>query len=204
MKEKYIEDLREIRDIMHRSTRIISLSGISGVTTGIIALTGVYLAYTLLFSGEDYLTYQPTPLSDNSLVLLLVLAFSTLLLSSGSAVFFTMRKEKKQHQKTWDLQSKRLLTSLLIPLISGGLLCLILLFKGLIGILPGLTLVFYGLALVNASKYTFKEINTLGILEIILGILAIQFITYSLYLWAIGFGVLHIVYGIMVERRSKA
>jgi hypothetical protein len=58
--------------------------------------------------------------------------------------------------------------------------------------------VFYGLALVNASKYTLTDIRYLGITEIILGILNIFFLRRGLYFWALGFGVLHIIYGLVM------
>ena len=80
-------------------------------------------------------------------------------------------------------------------------MCLILLFKGYVGIITPLTLIFYGLALVNASKYTLNEVRSLGIAEIILGLFAAQFIGYALIFWALGFGLLHIVYGILVQIR---
>lgn len=104
----------------------------------------------------------------------------------------------------WNNQAKRLLINLCIPLITGGVLCLLFLFKGFIGLTAPMTLIFYGLALVNASKYTLHEIRSLGIIEILLGLVAVHFIEYSLLLWAIGFGVLHIAYGIMVQWKYKS
>jgi len=64
-----------------------------------------------------------------------------------------------------------------------------------------LTLIFYGLALVNASKYTLSEIRSFGIAEIVLGLIAMAFIGYGLLFWAIGFGLLHIIYGIIMHVR---
>ena len=86
-------------------------------------------------------------------------------------------------------------------MITGGILCLILLFNGYVGIIAPLTLIFYGLALVNASKYTLKEVRSLGIAEIILGLIATYFIGYGLLFWSVGFGLLHIIYGIIMKTR---
>ena len=203
MKEKYIEDLKEIKDIMNRSTRFISLSGLSGVSTGITALAGASLAYQTIFKEQDYLVYNAVELSSESVRYLLLIAVGTLILAIGAAIFFTSRNTKKKNQSVWDQQTKRLLINLSIPLITGGLLCLMLLLRGFVGLLPPMALIFYGLALVNASKYTLPEIRSLGLIEIFLGLIAIQFIDYGLLLWAAGFGVIQIIYGLIIQGRYK-
>ena len=203
-KEKYIEDLKEIKDIMNRTTRFISLSGLSGVSTGIIALVGAFIAYQTIFKDQGYLAYNVVGLNSDNLRYLLLIAVGTLILSIGSAIFFTSKKTKKQNQRGWNSQTKELLFNLLIPLITGGLLCLTLLFKGFVGILPPLTLIFYGLALLNGSKYTLSEIKKLGLIEILLGLTAFHFIDYGLLFWAFGFGVVQILYGIIIQIKYKS
>ncbi len=198
-KEKYLEDLSEIRSIMDRSSRFISLSGMSGIVAGVLALIGAYLAYETVYSGQDYLGYRSAALTYRNFYILIGLAITLVVLAVGAGIFFTHQKARKNNQKLWDAQARRLIINLAIPLIAGGLVCLILLFKGFIGLVAPLTLLFYGLALVNASKYTLSEIRGLGIAEIILGILGCQFIGFGLILWATGFGILHIVYGIYMH-----
>ena len=51
---------------------------------------------------------------------------------------------------------------------------------------------------VNASKYTLNDIRYLGLTEIFLGLVALVFLEYSLLFWAIGFGLVHIIYGIVM------
>jgi len=197
--QPYIDDLKLIKEIMNRSSRFISLSGLSGVFAGIYALIGALLVYLTVYSNQNYLQYREAILSSENIIILLVIAVVTLSLSIGTGVFFSKIKAKKDNEKLWNLQAKRLLINLFIPLIAGGILSLILLFKGYIGIIAPLTLIFYGLALVNASKYTLKEIRSLGMVEIVLGLLAAQFIGYGLIFWSIGFGILHIIYGIAMH-----
>ena len=203
MKEKYIEDLKEIKDIMNRSSKFISLSGLSGISAGICALIGAYIAYQTVYTHQNYLGYRSIIITNESLTSLFLIALGTLILAAGTGIYFTTRETKKRNQRIWDIQTKRLLINLLIPLITGGILCLMLLFKGYIGMLAPLTLIFYGLALVNASKYTLNEIRSLGLIEIALGLIAMQFIGFGLLFWSIGFGVLHIVYGIIMQWRYK-
>jgi hypothetical protein len=200
-KQKYIEDLKDIKQMMNRSSKFISLSGISGITAGILAIIGAYLAYQTIYSNQDYLVYRQASLNIENILILLLIASSTLILSIGSGIFLTTRKARKNNQKLWDTQTKSLLINLFIPLFTGGLLCLILLSKGYIGIIAPLTLIFYGLALVNASKYTLEEIRSLGLIEIALGLFGIYFIGYGLIIWTIGFGILHIIYGVIMHIR---
>ncbi|WP_194776435.1 hypothetical protein [Pararhodonellum marinum] len=200
-KEKYLSDIHDIKEIMDRSSRFISLSGLSGVSAGIIALFGAYFAYLFIYQESEYFDYKMVGIDETSMFNLFILAGVVLLLSLGSGIFFTSLKAGKNKQKIWDRNSKRLLSNLMIPLATGGVLCLIFLSRGYVGILAPLTLIFYGLALVNASKYTLNEIRSLGILEIVLGLMAMYFIGYGLLFWAIGFGVLHIIYGIIMHMR---
>ena len=200
-KQKYLDDLHDIKHMMERSSRFISLSGVSGILSGIFALIAAFFAYKTIYNKQDYLGYQNVLLNRETIFTLMAIGSVTLVLSIGSGIFFTTKKARKENQKLWDLQTRRLLINLSIPLVTGGLLCLMLIFEGLIGLIAPLTLIFYGLALVNASKYTLSEIRSLGLIEILTGLLAILFIGYGLWFWAFGFGVLHIIYGIVMQRK---
>ena len=203
MKEKYIEDLKEIKEMMNRSSRFLSLSGISGVTAGIIALAGAYLAHRMVFSQSNLLSFNSVELSGEQFINLLVIALATMIVSIGLVIFLTTQETKKRGQKIWDHQTKRILINLFIPLVTGGIVCLSFLFKGFVGIIMPLTLIFYGLALFNVSKYTVNELRSLGLIEIVLGLIALQFITYGLWFWVAGFGLFHIVYGFIVKLKYK-
>ncbi|MCC5932027.1 MAG: hypothetical protein JJU28_22470 [Cyclobacteriaceae bacterium] len=204
MKEKYLDDLREIREMMNRSSRFISLSGLSGISAGITALVGAYLAHHTLQSYQHELGHHPTDLPVEVLFRLLIIALFTLVIALATGIWFTTRETQKRNLKIWDAQTKRLLINLFIPLTTGGILCLMLFLKGFAGMAAPLTLVFYGLSLVNASKYTLDEIRSLGLLEIALGLLAFYFIGYGLIFWAIGFGILHIAYGLYMHLKYKS
>lgn len=200
--QDHLAALSEIRSMMERSSRFISLSGLSGVAAGLCALIGATLVYVYLgttpFAGERVyyvealnankwgMNYQTFFILDAGLVLIAALA---------SGIFFTSRKAKQKGQQVWDALTLRLLTNLAIPLITGGVFCLALMYHGLFGFVAPTTLVFYGLALINGSKYTLNDIRYLGILEVALGLLALFKLGYGLEFWVVGFGVLHIVYG---------
>ncbi len=197
--EKYLQDIKEIREMMDRSGRFISLSGISGVVAGIIALASAFIAYHYIYLDTDYYSFKVVYLSPETIWDIFILAIATLILSIGSVIILTHRTSKKKAQKLWNKHAKLLLVNLAIPLVTGGLVCLMFIINGYMGVIAPLTLVFYGLALVNASKYTLHDIQSLGIAQIILGLIGLYFIGYGLLLWAAGFGILHIIYGIRMR-----
>lgn len=202
--EKYQEDLTAIRSMMERSSRFISLSGLSGVAAGGIALAGGFWALYLLHDeGRDYLTISSMPYSAGFFTRLLMIAVVILILAIAAAVFFTVRKSKRSGLKIWTTATRQLLVNLFIPLMIGGVGCLALLYHDQIQLLAPATLIFYGLALMSASKYTFQEIYYLGLLEACLGLVSCFLTGYGLIFWIIGFGVLHIVYGILMQRKYR-
>ncbi len=192
MKSKdYLKDLNEIKDLMNKSSRFISLSGLSGILAGIYALIGAAVAYWLV---TQY-SYGTLILDGQIFRLVLLDLFLVAFFSIITGIVLTTRKAKKNNAKMWDATSKRLVVNFLIPLVAGGLYILIILSNGKYGQTGGLMLIFYGLALVNASKYSIGDIRYLGYIEIVLGLIATLFPGYGFWLWVLGFGVMHIVYG---------
>lgn len=202
MNEKDLySELSTIRGLMERSAKFISISGISGILAGIYALIGAYVGFRASYGlseqfsfGKEFL-YGNVLDQGNTLFRLSLIAFTVLFLSIGTGILFSLKKAKKQKQKILNHVSRSMLTAIAIPLLTGGLFVLILLGGGLYDLILPAFLIFYGLALVSGSQYTFKEIKWLGIFEIVLGIVAMQFPGYGYLLWILGFGILHIVYG---------
>jgi len=201
---KYLDDISEIKNIMNRSSRFISLSGLSGVLAGIYALIGAGLAYMRLktVSAANYegLSGRSSSLWGTDVVKdLTLIAIAVIVLAAVTGFIMTLRKSKKSGEKIWNTSSKRLVFNFLIPLLAGGAFCLVLIQYGIVGLVAPATLIFYGLACVNASKYTLGDVRYMGIAFIILGLIATQFIGYGLYFWALGFGVCHILYGTLMH-----
>ncbi len=193
--ENYLKDISEIKNMMSKSSRFISLSGLSGILAGVYALIGAYFANSLISSLEPTLTRSPDEYLSLIEIQLISIAAIVIFLSITTGIVLSYRKAKKIGDSVWNKTSQRLLVNFLIPLITGGILVLILLDFKFIGLIAPFTLIFYGLACVNASKYTIGDIQYLGIINIILGLIATQYIGYGLYFWAFGFGILHIIYG---------
>ncbi|SFF95046.1 hypothetical protein SAMN04488033_11614 [Salegentibacter agarivorans] len=200
--EKYVQDLSDIKHMMNRSSRFISLSGLAGVFAGGYAIIGAIVGKGLLDGHNSAIdSLSPASMDAKILTQLFLLALAVLLLAIGTAVFLTTRKAKKTNEKSWDSTSKRLLINFFAPLTSGGIFCLILLQYNLIGLIAPFMLIFYGLALIHASKYTFGDLRSLGYSNLVLGLIATQFLSYGLYFWAVGFGFFHIAYGIWMYNK---
>jgi hypothetical protein len=200
--EKYLQDLSDIKRMMECSSRFISLSGLAGVFAGGYAIIGAIVGKFLLDRHNSAIdSLSPASMDGIILTQLFLLAIAVLLLAIGTAVFLTTRKAKKTKDKTWDSTSKRLLINFFAPLTSGGIFCLILVQYNLIGLVAPSMLIFYGLALIHASKYTFGDLRSLGYSNLILGLIATQFLSYGLYFWAVGFGLFHIAYGIWMYNK---
>jgi len=197
--QKHLENLSEIRSIMERSSSFLSLSGLSGVFAGIFALTGAGFAYWYIYVFH---AYEQRTFIINSIdfdykitAILFIDAAIVLFLALSFGYFFTYRNSKRKKLSMWNKTSKKLIISLLIPLIAGGIFSLILIWHGAAFIISATTLIFYGLALINASKYTVNDIRYLGISQVIIGLIAAIDIGFGLFYWALGFGIMHIIYG---------
>ena len=202
--KNYHEDLSHIRTMMERSSRFISLSGLSGVFAGLVALLGaVYVYFVFEREGIDYFDGEKNVFSEGLVRELVLIGCVILVLAILSGYIFTAKKSKEKNLKIWDQTTKRLLFNFAVPLVTGGLFCLGLLYHGMFVFLAPATLIFYGLALVNASKYTFTDIQNLGYCQIALGLLSFFFLGWGLVFWAFGFGVLHMVYGLVMHKKYK-
>jgi hypothetical protein len=204
MKENhdYQHDIASIRAAMERSVKFLSLSGLSGVMAGLYALAGTSLTYYLLYYPNSPVGFEFSYLNQSQVIIQLVaIAAIVLALSILTAILMSYRKAKRSGTGIWNKTSKALVFLLSVPLVTGGILILILLAHNNFGMVAPACLIFYGLALVNAANITVTEIRYLGFLEILLGLAAALLPGYGLILWAVGFGVLHIVYGAVMHYR---
>jgi hypothetical protein len=211
---QHLEAIQDIRKMMRKSTRFLSLSGLSGVFPGIFALIGAFLAYQYIsthrvsyrydffnqgsssrWSGNDFYTYM------------ISIAAGVLICSFITAYYFSNRKAKREGQSLFDHTALRAFVNLFIPLAAGGLFCLALLYHGSICYIAPVMLLFYGMALINTSKYTYDDIRYLGVCQMVLGLINAFDLGNGLIYWAIGFGVLHIAYGTSMwfkyERKNR-
>lgn len=215
--QQHLDTLQDIKRIMERSTRFMSLSGLGGVGAGLSGLIGAWFAWRIL---EDHRTESGTSVAYdagvydgsagvNATILKLMLVAAAVLLGAlTTGSYFTWRKARQQGLPIWDATARKVTVNLAVPLVAGGLFILGMIFNGFYGFIAPACLVFYGLALINASKFTMPELRYVGFIETLLGIIATFWLGYGLFFWALGFGVVHILYGIIMwwkyERAPQA
>jgi hypothetical protein len=211
---QHLEDIKEIRSIMERSSQFLSLSGLSGIFAGIMALLGAGFVYwykvtndpvsyraqgeyfvEMLLVGSEYAAFQRVIIFTAAIVLVLALAF---------VILFSARNARRKGLPMWNSAARRLVINLFIPIVTGGLFCIILVYHNLMILVAPTMLIFYGLGLINASKYTLRDVRYLGISEVVLGLISAIWVGYGLLFWAIGFGLLHIVYGFVMFWKYEA
>ena len=188
--QKHLENLNEIRSIMERSSSFLSLSGLGGIFAGIFALIGAGFAWWLvnIYHGYERRSFiiESGDFSLEIVIALFIDAVIVLILAISFGFIFTHRNAKKRGLKLWNKTAKLLLINLFI---------LILIWHGAPFIISATSLIFYGLALINASKYTVHDIRYLGISQVIIGLIAAVDIGNGILYWALGFGLMHIIYG---------
>ncbi|MGD9931469.1 MAG: hypothetical protein AB7U05_15710 [Mangrovibacterium sp.] len=199
--EHYLNEITEIKKMMEQSSRFLSLSGLSGVLVGIYALIGAFIAYQLIYIPGSL--YYREYYSNQVLGEMLLLAAFLLVVSFVTVIWLTTSKVKRKSEKFWSPGTRMLLTNLAIPLVTGGIFILIFLSREIYSIVAPSCLIFYGLALVNAAKYTRREIFYMGLFEIGLGLLAAVLPGMGLFFWVVGFGLVHIIYGTIMYFRYE-
>ena len=198
--QEHLKNLSEIRSLMERSSSFMSLSGLSGVISGILGIAAFIYANTKLH--PFYLMLDGFIFTDekkkDTIDLFLLIAAVLLILVFAEVIYLTARKAKKKGLPVWDNSAKRMLINLFIPLVTGGIFCLILVYHEAFKLIPSSMLLFYGLALLNTGKYTLPDIRYLGISELFIGLLAAFWLDLGLWFWGAGFGLMNIFYGIVM------
>lgn len=196
------QQIKAIHDMMERSSRFLHISGLAGVLAGMIALLAAWIT-------QHFLSFEPTSFDydytrtggDPSNILFLGLG--TLILSFGLGFMLARRNASKHGASSWTQTSRRMLIYFATPLLTGGLVILLFWLKGWVAMAAPMSLIFYGLSLLHASHFTLTDIKYLGIIDVVLGLAAILWIHHSLLIWGIGFGILHIGYGIYIYLRYE-
>jgi hypothetical protein len=203
--ESGLKDISAIRSMMERASKFLSLSGFSGISAGLIALAGAWTADLALDRSGAHIPLPGEQVAASSWPgwFLFADAVSVRVVALACATYFSVRMARKKGNPLWGPATMYMLAALAIPLGAGGAFCIILALHGLYGLLPAAMLIFYGLALLSAGNFTFGEVRYLGIIEVLLGLTGGLRPALGLLLWAGGFGLLHIVYGILLYMRHE-
>ena len=193
-----LQELQQIKKMMERSTKFSSVSGFSVIAAGTCALAGIWFVVQAIAKWKQtHLGNLDAPKDDLATQLLLI-AITTFAAAAISSFVFIYLRCKKLNIPVLGMSARRVIVNIAIPLFAGSLLIFRLATSGAYELIAPACLIFYGLALVNASKYTLNEIRYLGFTEIVIGIINLWILGYGLIFWGIGFGLTHIIYGIII------
>ncbi|MCD8093652.1 MAG: hypothetical protein LUF01_12830 [Bacteroides sp.] len=182
-KNKALESVNEIKELMEKSSKFVSLSGMTAVLAGIYALAGAFVAGNLLDSDRR-----------EELIMIASTALTASVITAGILSWY---KAKKMGQKLFSKLTYRIAWNFALPLLTGGLFCIALLLHEVYGLISSVMLLFHGLSLVNVSKFTYSNVAWLGYAFLGLGILDCFFEGHGLLFWTIGFGGFHVLYGVL-------
>jgi len=206
--DHHLEDIQVIRKLMEESSRFLSLSGLSGIIAGLLGIAGAVVAQVIITKNSATAEWYMQPLAGGpdglrSCLPLFAAMGVVLVLAFSGAVVFSLRNARRSGRRIWTPVTRRMLASLLIPLGTGGLFILLTAATVPASVTAASSLIFYGLAVVSAGKFTFGEIHWLGVLEVITGLVCLVLPQYTIILWAMGFGVIHIAYGLFMHLRYR-
>lgn len=203
--EPSLEELKKIRSLMERSSIYHSLSGLSGVAAGVIGLIVYAVVYGLV---DPFIEEQPqVKYTDEGRLYLIKIFFGAsvicLLLAFAAIFFFNWRKARRNDLSFFEPAMQKMFVNLFIPLIAGGLYSVMLLREQQFLLIAPSMLIFYGLAMIQASRHTIIEIRYLGLVELVLGLIAIFMKEYGIWFWLAGFGAVNLIYGAYIYFRYE-
>jgi len=183
--ERAIQNLQYIRETMERAGAFTAVPGWGGILMGVSALM------TALLSGR-------LPSRD--------LWFASWIGEAGLALaiggWAMVQKAKAAKSTLFNGAGRKFALNLFPAMIAGGVLTIVLYRQQLFGIMPGVWLLLYGVSVVTGGAFSVKIVPLMGISFMVLGTVALLS-PFELANWfmAVGFGLLHIVFGIVIARR---
>jgi len=175
----------------------LSLHGKTGVIVGIFSLLFIYFIqyFTGEFSHSNGI-FSVLPISFVE-VILVGISIIFILISYLLVVFINKRRRKKHHLTGWEVSSKKIRLTFLIHIIIGGILLFFYLKYGYLKYIIPTSILLYGVACIIVNKFTIGKTNILGVFFLINTVISFLAPNYQFQLWAVSFGVYHIIYGIV-------
>lgn len=182
--ERAADNLRFIREAMERSTSFTGVSGRGYVAVGVTALAAAWVASLQATPGAWMLAW-----------------IVELPVAAALAVGLTARKARSQGGSLWSHAGRKLIFAFSPPMAVGALLTASLYLSGRFDLLPGVWLALYGAGVMTGGAYSVRVIPLMGAAFIVLGGVALLTSLPGDLALALGFGGLHILFGIVVWRR---
>ncbi|HXG86130.1 MAG TPA: hypothetical protein VNI84_19070 [Pyrinomonadaceae bacterium] len=183
--DRAMDNLRFIRETMERSAVFTSVPGYGGALMGATAVGAAIIAHN-------------QPLIKNWLIVWLIEA----ILAFSIGLFALWQKSKNSGESLASVPAKKFALAFAPPIVAGIILTALLYYRGFYEFLPCVWLTLYGTAVVTGGAYSVRIVPIVGWIFVALGAVA-AFAPASAgnLLMALGFGAMHIVFGLIVARR---
>ena len=185
MQARAMDNLRFIRETMEAAATFTAVSGWGTVIIGFTALVAAMIA-----AATDSMTRW-------------VFIWTCEAVLSVCISFYTMTlKARSVGLPLWSEPARKILFSFAPPLAVGALLTLVCYEHQLIGLLPGVWMLLYGVGVVAAGTFSVRIVPVMGIAFMAVGTVALFAPpTWTTACMAAGFGGLHLFFGILIARR---
>ena len=180
--DRAMDNLRYIRETMERSQSFTAVSGVGGVLMGLIALGATFLA-----------------VRTETIEAWVAVWMSAAVLSLGSALVAMTMKARAAGGSLLVGAGRKFAWNLTPPLLVGGLLTVAMTQMGAAALLPGVWLLLYGRGVVRGGAFSVGVVPLMGLAFMLVGAAALFApATWGNLFMAGGFGLLHIVFGILI------
>jgi len=189
-----MDNLRYIREAMERSSSFTAVPGWGGVLIGATALIAAALAEWM--ESIDRLAGLR---GGRGWMLVWGWELPLALMIGGVAM---KRKARAANVKLLTGPGRKFVLSLAPPLVAGALISVALVRIGSFDVLPGVWLLLYGVGVVAGGAFSVRVVPVMGMFFMGLGTLTLFAPpAFGRLMMAVGFGVVHIVFGLIIARR---
>src|SRR5437868_8349161 len=183
--ERAMDNLRFIRETMENASSFTAVSGWGQCAIGLTALGAAYIAARQSAPGHF--------VTGGWIKVWLVAAFVSLALSAGTMWL----KARAAELPLWSRPGRKLVLNFAPPALVGALLTLALARNGPTTLIPPTWLLLYGAGVITGGAFSVRIVPVMGLCFMLLGVVAL----FSPAVWvnvlmAVGFGGLHIIFGI--------
>ena len=185
MQARAMDNLRFIRETMEAAATFTAVSGWGTVLIGLTALVAAGLAA-----------------ATESTVRWVFIWMVEAVLSVGISIYTMSLKSRAAGLPLWSEPARKIVFSFVPPMLVGALFTLVCFEHNLLGLLPGVWMLLYGVGVVAAGTFSVRIVPVMGLAFMVVGTVALFApASWTTACMAAGFGGLHLFFGALIARR---
>ena len=185
MQARAMDNLRFIRETMEAAATFTAVSGWGTVLIGLTALIAAGLAA-----------------ATQSTVRWVFIWMCEAVISVGISIYTMSLKARAAGLPLWSEPARKIVFSFVPPMLVGALLTLVCFEHDLLGLLPGVWMLLYGVGVVAAGTFSVRIVPVMGLAFMVVGTVALFApASWTTACMAAGFGGLHLFFGALIARR---